>query len=74
MKNADGDRCAFEYTFYTRLPTNCLHTPHTGGVSDLRAYRAAVEGGANGFRELPREGMGGEVCGFLPHTFSSGRG
>ncbi|HUS57101.1 MAG TPA: hypothetical protein VM141_00480 [Planctomycetota bacterium] len=26
MKNADGDRCAFEYTFYTRMPTNCLHT------------------------------------------------
>jgi len=26
MKNADGDRCAFEYTFYTRLPTNLLHT------------------------------------------------
>jgi len=26
MKNADGDRCAFEYTFYTRMPTNLLHT------------------------------------------------
>ncbi|HUS57463.1 MAG TPA: hypothetical protein VM141_02325, partial [Planctomycetota bacterium] len=30
MKNADGDRCAFEYTFYTRMPTNCLHTPGAG--------------------------------------------
>ena len=27
MKNADGDLCAFEAIFYTRMPTNLLHTP-----------------------------------------------
>ena len=30
MKNADGDLCAFEAIFYTRMPTNLLHTRRFG--------------------------------------------